>query len=189
VRDGLGDRIAHILDGGPSRIGLESTIVDLRNPRAPRLLRPGAITRAQLERVLGVPVAGPAGRPVSRRGPQLAPGLLARHYSPRTPVAILDRLPGAAARRAAPAEAWLFLARPRGRAGPGDFWLDARGNLPAAARRLFATLRRIDAKGFKRINLSLLRGGGLAVAINDRLRRAGRPSPAAAARSARASRS
>ncbi len=189
VREGLGDRIAHILDGGPSRIGLESTIVDLRNPGAPRLLRPGAITRAQLERALGIPVAGPAGRPASRSGPQLAPGLLARHYSPRTPVAILDRLPGATARRASPRDAWLFLARPRGRAGPGDFWLDARGNLRAAARRLFATLRRIDALGFARINVALIRGEGLADAINDRLRRAGRPSPAGAARSAGRSRS
>ncbi|HWA07830.1 MAG TPA: L-threonylcarbamoyladenylate synthase, partial [Opitutaceae bacterium] len=65
VQAGLGRRIGYILDGGPSAIGLESTIVDLRDPRKPRLLRPGAITRAQLERVLGrsVPPATAARRP------------------------------------------------------------------------------------------------------------------------------
>ena len=65
VRDGLGKKIRHILDGGPARIGLESTIVDLRDPTRPQLLRPGAITLAALERALGRKV-GPR-IPESRR--------------------------------------------------------------------------------------------------------------------------
>jgi L-threonylcarbamoyladenylate synthase len=70
VRKSLGRRIRHILDGGPAAIGLESTIVDLRNPLRPALLRPGAISRAQLARVLGRPVALSRG---SRAGGRLAP--------------------------------------------------------------------------------------------------------------------
>ena len=57
VRAGLGKRIRSILDGGPCKVGLESTIVDLRDPRHPRLLRPGAITRGELESALGTRVA------------------------------------------------------------------------------------------------------------------------------------
>ena len=59
VRQGLGRKINHILDGGPARVGLESTIVDLRDPRRPRLLRPGGISRQELERALGCPLVTP----------------------------------------------------------------------------------------------------------------------------------
>jgi len=168
VRRSLGSRVGHILDGGPSRIGLESTIVDLRNPRRPRLLRPGAITRAQLAGALGIPVAK-AGR--SRgKGAQLAPGRMERHYSPRTPLVLHRRmapLPG-------PGEAWLFIAMPRGiRPRANVFWLDARGDLRRAARRLFSTLRRLDERGYRRIHVELPAGGGLAEAMADRLARAG----------------
>ncbi len=170
VRAGLGKRIRYILDGGSSAIGLESTIVDLRNPRQPRLLRPGAVTRVQLERTLGVRVKAIASQ--ARPGAQLAPGLLARHYSPRTPVTLHDQiLPGTAA-RGSRHEAWIFVEKPAGLSGKNIFWLDARGNLRGAARRLFATLRHVDTLGFTRIHAELVHGEGLAEAINDRLRRA-----------------
>jgi L-threonylcarbamoyladenylate synthase len=187
VMAGLGRKIRHILDGGPCAIGLESTIVDLRDPRKPRLLRPGAITRAQLERTLGraVPAAPAARRPA--RGAQLAPGLLKRHYSPRTPVVLhaqikIKEVLADKNRR----EGWLFLAKPTARTGregrpslPAGrlqggnvFWLDARGDLRRAARSLFGQLRALDARGFRRIHVELAPGPGLAEAINDRLRRA-----------------
>ena len=174
VRAGLGRRIAHILDGGDCRIGLESTIVDLRDPRAPRLLRPGAVTRAQLEKVLGLPVrAGPARRRSSAPGaPQVAPGLLKRHYSPRTPAVLHERIHPVEAARSPADEAWIFQSPPRGLRGPNIFWLDPRGALAPAARRLFQTLRQADAGGFRVIHLERARGGGLADAINDRLARA-----------------
>ena len=185
VRASLGKKIRHILDGGPCTIGLESTIVDLRDPKKPRLLRPGAVILAQLSRTLGVrvhPAPAPA-RARAKTGAQLAPGLLARHYSPRTPVVLHARLSPAVAaksgqhnglktRRPQAHEAWIFLARPRGLTGRNIFWLDARGDLRGAARQLFATLRRVDALGFARIHVELARGEGLADAINDRLRRA-----------------
>lgn len=171
VREGLGSKIRHILDGGPAGVGVESTIVDLRSPDRPRVLRPGAITKADLERVLSRPVAM-LRRANSTRvtaGPQLAPGLLKRHYSPRTPVVIhsepLTRFPHTD-------EAYLCVRRPGGAVPENVFWLDPRGNLRGAAQRLFATLHKLDAMEFRRINAELARGEGLADAINDRLRRA-----------------
>lgn len=171
VRRSLGGRIRYILDGGPARIGLESTIVDLRDPGRPRLLRPGAVTLADLRRVLGVSVEVHSHYSGRSRSPQLAPGQLARHYSPRTPIVLHPKIARSAAARSAPDQAWLFQRRPAGRLGPGMFWLDGRGSLRRAARNLFAILRRIDDLGFRRIHAELARGGGIAEAINDRLRR------------------
>ncbi|HUR56943.1 MAG TPA: L-threonylcarbamoyladenylate synthase [Opitutaceae bacterium] len=170
VQDGLGKKISHILDGGPARIGLESTIVDVRSAQRIRLLRPGAVTKAQLERVLGQPVNAITPRvaaPKATTG-QLAPGSLARHYSPRTPVSLHGTLP--AGRKTA--EAYVFLRKPGIARAMNVFWLDARGDLRGVARRLFATLRRLDAMGFSRIHIERPTGEGLADAINDRLRRA-----------------
>lgn len=172
VHAGLGSKIAHILDGGPAKIGLESTIIDLRDPRAPRLLRPGAITRRQLERVLRTRVRSGPARPVRRGTAQLAPGQLPRHYSPRTPATLHEKISPPAAARSPANEAWVFFARPTRLRGKNIFWLDDRGRLEVAARRLFGTLRRVDTAGFARIHLERAPGDGLADAINDRLRRA-----------------
>ncbi len=173
VRAGLGGRIPYILDGGPCPLGLESTIVDLRDPARPALLRPGALPREEIERVLGQrlhTVATPRG---GARAHVVAPGLLSRHYSPRTPLSLHAALPAEARRRARPDEAFVFLAKPEGRPLPNDFWLDARGDLRGVARRLFATLRAIDDGRWKRLHVELARGDdGWAPAINDRLRRA-----------------
>jgi L-threonylcarbamoyladenylate synthase len=170
----LGSNIRHILDGGPSRIGLESTIIDLRDPRRPALLRPGAITQAEVARVLGTPVA--ASRKTRGRA-QVAPGQLARHYSPRTPVTLHARIMPRMMAAAAENEAWLLLARPRVAGKPAKaranvFWLDATGNLARASRRLFAALRELDEAGYKRIHVERAAGGGLAEALTDRLQRA-----------------
>jgi len=171
VRKSLGSKVRHILDGGPSAIGLESTIVDLRDPRRPRLLRPGAVTRAQIAKALGVPVA----RPGSSRGKgaQIAPGQMLRHYSPRTPVVLHRRMKAPPASKGAAQDAWLFISRPRGaRPGGNVFWLDARGDLRRAARRFFSVLRRLDEQGFRRIHVERPSGSGLAEALGDRLARA-----------------
>jgi L-threonylcarbamoyladenylate synthase len=172
VRLGLGAKIRYILDGGPAPIGLESTIVDVRNPRIPRLLRPGAITREQLERVLGGRVAVARRSTKSPRGAQLAPGLLKRHYSPHTPVVLHGVATPADWLGTSPDEAWLLIMKPRRATPPNVFWLDARGNLQGVARRLFSQLRKLDAAGYRKIHVELAPGGGLAVAINDRLQRA-----------------
>ncbi len=176
VAESLGSRIRHILDGGPSRIGVESTIVDLRDPRRPVLLRPGAITRADLARALGRPVALPRrsrGAAPAEAG-AVAPGQGARHYSPSTPVVLHPRLSVRQAAAGPVDEAWLFLRRPAGRLAGNIFWLDPRGDLRGAARTLFARLRQLDRGTFRRLHVECPRpgAGGLAAALNDRLRRA-----------------
>lgn len=171
VQHGLGKKIRHILDGGAAPIGLESTIVDLRDPAHPRLLRPGAITRAQLRRALGTRVGGKT-RPGREGEAQVAPGSLKRHYSPHARVVLHARLTRRDLAGGKPDEAWLFLKRPAGRALPNVFWLDRTGTHAAVARRLFARLRELDQAGFRVIHVELARGTGLAEAINDRLRRA-----------------
>jgi L-threonylcarbamoyladenylate synthase len=170
VARSLGGRISHILDGGPSAIGLESTIVDLRDPRRPAILRPGAITRDEIANVLGVPVAR-SRKPAAGRRARLAPGQMARHYSPQTPVVLHARLSPRAAREN-PRDAWLFVSRPAGVRGKNIFWLDAKGDLRRAARRLFAALRELDEGGFRRIHVERPAGAGMAEALADRIGRA-----------------
>lgn len=172
VAAGLGKKISHILDGGTCPIGVESTIVDLRDPKAPQLLRPGAVTRAELERVLGTRVRTRSARPRATTAAAVAPGLLARHYSPHTTAVLHDRISRNAIARTRADEAWIFIAKPRETAGAHVFWLSERGGLREAARNLFHTLRLVDERGFRRLHLERARGDGLADAINDRLERA-----------------
>jgi L-threonylcarbamoyladenylate synthase len=171
VRAGLGRKICFILDDGPTSIGLESTIVDVRDPRRPRLLRPGAISREQIETALGKKLSS-AGKRLRPKAPLPAPGLLARHYSPRTPLVLHKKISATLTAKSGVSEVWLFFAQPRGLSGPNIFCLDAQGNIHRAARKLFGLLRKLDEFGFKKIHAELAPGRGLAEAINDRLRRA-----------------
>jgi L-threonylcarbamoyladenylate synthase len=174
VRQNLGSKIRHILDGGAAAVGVESTIIDLRDPGRPAILRPGAVPTRDLETVLGRTLVTRKRIVKSSPAPrgQLAPGMLARHYSPHTPVRLHARLP--AARRAAgkPDEAFVYLKRPGASIGANIFWLDPRGDLPGIARNLFATLRRLDAQHFRVIHVERATNRGLGQAINDRLQRA-----------------
>ncbi len=171
VRAGLGGRIRYILDGGPCALGLESTIVDVRDPRQPRLLRPGAIPREEIESALGRRIHVSRSRGATRS--PVSPGQLSRHYSPRTPLQLHQMLPSAQSIRATPQEAYVFMARPSAPVSSNVFWLDGRGDLRRAARALFATLRQLDEGRWSRLHVELARGDdGWAPAINDRLRRA-----------------
>lgn len=177
VRHSFGGRVPWILDGGACTLGLESTIVDVSNPAvAPRILRPGPITDRALSQILGVTVETQPPAPASTEGGLVAPGLLSRHYSPRTPLVMLEK--GAApesppvGRRAA----WVKLQR----SAPGEsaprgteiFWLSEDGSLPAAARTLYDLLRRLDEMGFEKIWCERAPESGWGLALNDRLRRA-----------------
>lgn len=166
VREGLGRRIGHILDGGTCAIGVESTVLDMTNPAKPRVLRPGAVTAAQLEKFLGVKVHGAQSR--GQRARQLAPGMLERHYSPRTPLVL-----GQAKGELAAGTAVILLRRPAGGA-EHVFWLSERGALAEVARNLYRVLRQADAGRYRQIIVEPLPAdaGGLAAAINDRLKRA-----------------
>ena len=174
VLDGLGRRIAYILDGGPAEIGVESTILDLRDPRHPAILRPGAVSREALERVLGYKVSSYARQaPAQTAAP--APGMLERHYSPRTPLSLVAKLTPEAIHNLPADQAALLISRPPvALRGPNIFWLAERAaDLTGAAHHLFERLRALDAGGWTRLHAECAPGqSALALAINDRLQRA-----------------
>ena len=153
----LDEKVALILDGGRTPVGLESTVLDLSGETL-ALLRPGAVTLEQLTELLGPIVAAGSGVPKS-------PGMLRSHYAPALPVRL-------AATEARPGEALLAF----GPHAPPGFaqvlWLSRSGDLTEAAANLFAMLRRLDQPGFTGIAVMPIPEHGLGHAINDRLRRA-----------------
>jgi L-threonylcarbamoyladenylate synthase len=161
----LDGRIDAVLNGGPTRVGLESTIVACLDG-APRLLRPGGIPRSAIEGVIGRPLvlAGESGvAPIS-------PGLLASHYAPEASVRL-----GATAPR--DGEAWLgFGPDPEAAAAASvALNLSPGGDLAEAASNLFGFLRRLDARRPASIAVAAIPHEGLGEAINDRLKRAAAP--------------
>ena len=168
VQQGLGGKISHILDGGRCAVGVESTVLDLTHPARPRILRPGAITADQLAQVLKKKVSTKL-RPVKANTRLLAPGLLERHYSPRTPLRLTARPAGASRQTAL-----IFLRRPAGKTPAHVYWLSQRGALDEIARNLYRVLRETDLGGYREILLEKLpaTAGGLATALHDRMKRA-----------------
>ncbi|MGQ4275325.1 L-threonylcarbamoyladenylate synthase [Terrihabitans sp. B22-R8] len=156
----LGERVAAILDGGPTEIGLESTVL-LCLPNEPvRLLRPGGISRAEIEAVLGEALG-------QRPDDVLAPGMTAQHYAPSARVRL-------AASDVNEGEAWLGFGPNAPLGGPGiaHLNLSPAGDLTEAAANLFAYLRELDALGPSTIAVAPIPMDGLGEAINDRLGRA-----------------
>jgi L-threonylcarbamoyladenylate synthase len=151
-----GPSAAAALDGGPCRVGLESTVVGVFGPDLV-LLRPGGITRGQIETV-----AGPLSDQPADAG--RSPGRLARHYAPDAPV----RLDVA---RPEPGRAYLAFG-PDAPSGPMVWNLSPTGDLVEAAARLFACLRAADRARPAGIDVAPLPREGLGEAIDDRLRRA-----------------
>jgi L-threonylcarbamoyladenylate synthase len=156
----LGDRVALIIDGGRTQVGIESTVLDLSG-ETPGLLRSGGVTVEQLTEFLG-PIAEP-GADLPR-----SPGMLPSHYAPSLPL----RLEAVGFR---PDEALLAF----GPDAPPGFaevlWLSRSGDLAEAAANLFAMLRRLDRPPFTGIAVMPIPERGLGRAINDRLRRAAAP--------------
>jgi len=151
----LGARAAVSLDAGPCAIGLESTVVALLDG-PPRLLRAGAVTRDEIEALVG-PLAE------ADLDARRSPGRMTRHYAPVAPM----RLDVSAPR---PGEAFLAFGPAPG--GPAVFNLSPSSDLAEAASRLFAHLRAADALGPSAIAVAAIPESGLGEAINDRLRRA-----------------
>ena len=163
VRADLDGRIELILDGGPTSVGVESTIVSCLG--APTLLRPGGLPREAIERVLGAPLALAA--PGADETP-LAPGMLASHYAPKAAVRL-------GAREVRPGEVLLAFG-PDVPAAATTLNLSASGDLIEAAANLFSHLRALDAAGAP-IAVMPIPDEGLGEAINDRLARAAAPRP------------
>lgn len=159
VAEELAGRVSLILDGGPCAIGLESTVIGFDNEK-PMLLRRGAISREEIERI-----SGPLGMVQSET--IQSPGQMASHYAPHAALRLN-------AREARAGEALLAF-------GPDvpqatiTRNLSAKGDLREAAANLFAMLRALDKAGAKAIAVMPIPNEGLGEAINDRLQRAAAP--------------
>jgi L-threonylcarbamoyladenylate synthase len=166
VQSDLAGRIDLIVDGGAVQVGVESTIVGCFD--RPILLRPGGVPRADIERVLGRPLAHPPEDPGSEPNQPLAPGMLASHYAPHATVRLN-------AQRVEPNEALLAFGSSRltgVERAVAVMNLSERGDLGEAAAHLFGYLRALDASGARAIAVMPVPDDGLGEAINDRLRRA-----------------
>lgn len=173
---GLGAQVELVLEGGPCGVGVESTIVDLSGPR-PLLLRPGGLTREALEEALGAALGEGPGVTDRPR----APGQLAGHYAPATPLRLLKS--PAPDDGGEPRRGLLAFQRAPARHHYGAVEiLSERGDLAEAAARLFDCLHRLDGQRLDTIDAEKAPASGLGHAINDRLGRAaaghaqGRPS-------------
>lgn len=166
VSASLGDGVDLILDAGPCAVGIESTVIDLSTAR-PTLLRPGAVTRAQIEAALGQPVVRTVMASSGADVGLASPGLLARHYAPGRPMRL-------EAREQRPGEALLAFG-PDAPSGPGILNLSSGGDLAEAAANLFRMLRALDQPAYGAIAVMPIPDDGLGEAINDRLTRAATP--------------
>jgi L-threonylcarbamoyladenylate synthase len=167
VAEQLGDRIDYILDGGPCRIGVESTVLSLAT-ETPVLLRPGGLPLEEIELVVG-PVTHPDPSQHPSTAAQPSPGMLPRHYAPRTPVEIGQAADFAPAGR----RTGLLTFTPGSVAGFAAVEaLSPTGDLTEAAANFFAAMRRLDAQSLDLIVAELFPEHGLGRALNDRLRRA-----------------
>jgi L-threonylcarbamoyladenylate synthase len=161
----LGGRVALVVDGGPSEVGLESTILGCFDGKVFQL-RPGGVSREAAEAVLGLKLHA---APSSER--LLAPGLLESHYAPIAPVHmnVINFRPNDAILAFGDTKLPEFVgSRPVINLSPS-------ANLRQAAARLFSALRDLDAHQPAAIAVAPIPGDGLGEAINDRLKRASAP--------------
>lgn len=159
VLESLGNDCPMVLDGGPCRMGLESTVVDARG-NSPILLRPGGITLEDLQDCVGPVALGL--EPDDTEKPS-SPGQLLRHYAPSIPLEMNCRTPKAG---------WAILGFGADIAELATLNLSESGNLTEAAANLFAMLRKLDCGSFDGIAVAPIPMDGLGMAINDRLNRA-----------------
>lgn len=176
VARSLGDRVPLILDGGPTSVGIESTVVDLTGP-LPVLLRPGMISRAELAGVTG-PIASP-GAPADAHAPRPSPGMLDRHYAPKARVRLFDT-----ASDRETLDAIVDARRRREKVGAIIRRMNIEGvdlleQLPMApvayARELYGALHRMDEAGAALILVERPPADSEWDGVRDRLERAAQP--------------
>ena len=171
VADSLGARVEHILDGGPCKLGIESTIVDIRYPERPAILRLGPIDALQIEAVLKKHVTVNT-QSSDKTESQVAPGNLSKHYSPHTKLQLFsqhDTGPESPANTA-----FIYINRPEQLSTPAShsYWFTESSDLNNAASALYQLLRRIDDMDYDLILVEKAPDHGIGIAINDRLQRA-----------------
>ncbi len=157
VKEDFGNKIKYILEGGKSKIGLESTIIDLR--KEPKILRVGGLEISNIEKVLNQKVK-------IKNNPLkiTAPGQYKLHYSPGIPLKMNVK-------KAKDNEAYILFKRIK-KIKPNYYFLSKKGSLKEAAKNLYTTLRKIKKSKFKSIVVGKIPNKGLGITINDRLLRA-----------------
>tara|TARA_B100001063_G_scaffold68640_1_gene62726 strand:+ start:2754 stop:3710 length:957 start_codon:yes stop_codon:yes gene_type:complete len=160
VFDEFKKEIKIIIDGGQSKIGIESTVIDLTNK--PEILRPGIIEKKSIEKTLKFKFKNISKKKIIR-----SPGMMKKHYSPGLPVLINQK-------KHDKKSAFIYLGR-RYKHEKNFFNLSEKSNLREAASNLYKIFRIIKKKGYKKIQICNIPNRGSGIAINDRIKRASRP--------------
>ena len=157
VKEDFGKKIKYVLEGGKSSIGLESTIIDIRN--RPKILRLGGLETSVIKKVLKKKI-------LMNTNPKKisSPGQLKIHYSPGIPIRLnVERIKNN--------EAFLLFSKKKEKKS-NYYFLSQKGNLKEAAKNLYSTLRKIKKNKYKSIAVGKIPNKGLGKTINDRLIRA-----------------
>jgi L-threonylcarbamoyladenylate synthase len=157
VKEDFGDKIKYILDGGKCNIGIESTIIDLRDK--PEILRLGGVEVSKIKKILGKKI-----KITTNLKKKIAPGHSKLHYSPGIPLRMNVKKPNKN-------EAFILLKKNKN-TYLNYFYLSKKNNLKEAAKNLYSFLRIIKNKGYKSIAVEKVQNTGIGQSINDRLKRA-----------------
>ncbi len=175
VKTSLGDKIDIILDGADCTIGIESTIVDLRDPNKPKILRPGPISKEALECLTNIKFEQKCASDEKKlRGP----GMLKSHYSPKSPLEIipLNSLKDLISSGNKLKFAFIFQKRPKETTleeQPNIYWLSKEGSTLEIAHNLYQLLRTVDTLNYQKIYIEAINENeGLKAALKDRLSKA-----------------
>ena len=155
VYEDFRNKLKIIIDGGNSKIGIESTVVDLTGK--PKILRPGIISSKEIKKSLKINFS-------KKKSILKAPGMLKKHYSPGLPVII-------GLKPVNHNDAFVVFGK-KYKNKKNYFNLSKKGNLKEAAANLYKTMRKIKKNRFKRIYVSKIPNFGAGIAINDRVKRA-----------------
>ena len=157
VKEDFGNKLKYVLDGGRCKIGLESTIIDLRNK--PKILRLGGLEVSKIKKILGKEI-------IISINPRkkVAPGQSQIHYSPGIPLRMNIKKPRKD-------EAFIILKKNKNTYS-NYFYLSKKNDLNNAAKNLYSLLRKIKNKGYKSIAVEKIKNFGIGQTINDRLKRA-----------------
>ncbi len=157
VFDEFNKKLRIIVEGGKSKIGIESTVLDLTS--RPNILRPGIISKNEIEKTIKIKL-----KKSTKKIKKKSPGLMRKHYSPGIPVLINQR-------RHDGKSAFIYLGN-KYKNKKNFFSLSKDSNLKIAASNLYAIFRKIKKKGYKKIQISRIPCLGVGIAINDRIKRA-----------------
>ncbi|MDC3022419.1 L-threonylcarbamoyladenylate synthase [Candidatus Pelagibacter sp.] len=157
VKEDFGKKIKYILDGGRSRIGVESTIVDLRDK--PRILRLGGLDTLKIQKILNKKIV------LNYKSKKISvPGNFKLHYSPGIPIRLRVK-------KVKKNEAYLLIKKKK-KTKQNYYFLSKKGDLKEAAKNLYSTLRKIKKDNYISIAVEKIPNKGLGKTINDRLMKA-----------------